>query len=110
MLNTVAAAFSASLPDRDDLLKRGVKSGANMKQNPNSLIDRFKSSLSAVISIPIASSKLELPQRDVIDRLPCFKTGIPAAAKTNVTVVLILNVCCLSPPVPHIDRPLAPFP
>ena len=39
-----------------------------------------------------------------MDRLPCFKTGIPAAAKTNVTVVLILNVLLVSARATYIDR------
>ena len=36
--------------------------------------------------------------------LPCFATGMPAAAITNEEVVEILNVPELSPPVPTISR------
>ena len=35
-----------------------------------------------------------------IERLPCFATGIPAAAITNDAVVETLNVPVPSPPVP----------
>ena len=42
-----------------------------------------------------------LPETPDIERLPCFATTPPAAAITNEAVVDMLNVCKLSPPVPH---------
>ena len=64
--------------------------------------ERAASALAASWSIrtPSASSTSAEPAWDVIARLPCFATGIPAAATTSAAVVEMLNVPEPSPPVP----------
>ncbi len=58
--------------------------------------------------MPNSASTSALPDLEVIARLPCLATVTPAAAATSATVVEILNVPSLSPPVPQtssISRP-----
>ena len=54
--------------------------------------------------MPNSSNTSALPDCEVIARLPCLATVTPAAAATIATVVEILNVFSLSPPVPHTSR------
>ena len=53
--------------------------------------------------IPSCSRQSAEPLLLDIERLPCFATGIPAAAIINAAVVEILNVPVPSPPVPTIS-------
>ncbi len=55
------------------------------------------------ILTPSCSSKSALPHLLDTDRLPCLKTGMPAAAATMATVVEMLNVLAPSPPVPQVS-------
>ena len=50
--------------------------------------------------MPRASSTSAEPAFDVIARLPCFATGMPAAATTSAAAVEMLKVPLPSPPVP----------
>ena len=51
--------------------------------------------------MPSADKTSALPALDVIARFPCLATVTPAAAAIIATVVEILNVPSLSPPVPQ---------
>ena len=56
------------------------------------------------VGMPRASKASALPALDVIARVPCLATVTPAAAAIMATVVEILNVPSLSPPVPQTSR------
>ena len=58
---------------------------------------------SASSRTPSVSRTSADPHRDVIDRLPCFATGRPAAAATKATAVDRLIVPDESPPVPQLS-------
>src|SRR5699024_6113232 len=53
------------------------------------------------VGIHIAFNKSVLPEADVTLLLPCLITGTPALANTKDTVVKILKLLDLSPPVPQ---------
>ena len=52
-------------------------------------------------SYPKYSKISALPDTPLLERFPCFATIPPEAATTKAAVVDTLNVCVLSPPVPH---------
>ena len=52
---------------------------------------------------PRCSSTSADPQRELIERLPCFATCTPAPATTNAAAVETLNVPEASPPVPQVS-------
>ena len=56
-----------------------------------------------VMFTPSASITSAEPHLEVMLRLPCLATRIPAPAATSAVAVEILNVPLASPPVPHVS-------
>ena len=77
--------------------------GANMNPSPTSRMHSATCSGVSARFTPSPSSTSALPDFDDTDRPPCLATRAPAAAATNAAVVEMLNVCDLSPPVPHVS-------
>ncbi len=80
----------------------GWNSGAYRKLIPISSIIRSAAAGVRLMLTPSASKTSALPDRLEIERLPCFATGMPAAAATMATAVEILKVE-RPPPVPQVS-------
>ena len=81
----------------------GCSLGANRNPIPMSSTHRPTCSGVRSRSTPNAASTSALPHLLVLARLPCLAIRTPAPAATKATVVLMLNVPDLSPPVPQVS-------
>ena len=74
---------------------------ANINPIPNFSIISLTLGGSMLRSYPKYSKISALPFIPETDLFPCFATVHPLAAITKAAVVEMLNLCILSPPVPH---------
>ena len=75
-----------------------------MNAIPTSPINARTASGPTSMFTPSCSSTSALPQRPVLERLPCLATRTPAAARMNATIVDVFGVDSPLPPVPQLSN------